>query len=262
VPGSALGLIRTALLQAGFQTEVDLLNAADYGVPQRRVRLFMIGYRKGDRPPFPEATHAKDPLLFEQQFKPWVTLKTCLASVGKLDLDEVIQPNAALLAQLKMLTPGSGVRSPGKKETTRPGGHWGYKQGAFLADLAFPARTVTASAQQDWIDDSSLGIRRLCPRECAAIQTFPAEWEFSGKRVDQYRLIGNAVPPLLAQAVASELKFHVESSSLSKVRSSKHVELLPLRPHLTSAIRYTMKEEARNGESRREAPDRRRIRLI
>lgn len=53
VPGSALNTIRSKLLEVGFHTSVSLLNAADYGIPQRRVRLFIVGYRSGDAPAFP-----------------------------------------------------------------------------------------------------------------------------------------------------------------------------------------------------------------
>jgi DNA (cytosine-5)-methyltransferase 1 len=160
------------------------------------------------------------------------------------------------------LAPGSGVKSPGKKETTRPGGHWGYKQGAFISDTNLAARTVTASAQQDWVKDEVLGLRRLAPRECAAIQTFPSKWEFSGKRTDQYRQIGNAVPPLLACAIANELKRHIDSDSVTSKKNVTHEKLNPLREELASAVHYTIKEEKRNGLSRRLAPPRRNTRIL
>lgn len=146
IPGTALQLIRAKLLKSGFQTAVTLLNAADHGVPQRRVRLFVVGYRIGDAPPLPVATHAKDAT---DGLRPWVSLGDCLRIVAPLDQDEIIRPSGKLAAELALVPPGSGVKSPGKTETTRPGGHWGYKQGAFVADPTLPARTVTANAQQD-----------------------------------------------------------------------------------------------------------------
>lgn len=252
VPGTALQLIRTRLLEAGFQTAVTLLNAADYGVPQRRVRLFVIGYRTGDVPPFPASTHAKEVV---EGIKPWVSLGDCLRRIGPLEQDEIIRPSGKLAAELALVSPGSGVKSPGKAETTRPGGHWGYKQGAFVADLALPARTVTASAQQDWIKDQPFGLRRLCPRECAAIQTFPASWEFAGNRTSQYRQIGNAVPPALAEVIGKALLGHVANQPVTGV--VHHLALAPLPENLVKAVRYTAKEEARNGQSRKAAPRKR-----
>ncbi|CAA7618866.1 DNA cytosine methyltransferase [Magnetospirillum sp. UT-4] len=252
VPGTALQLIRAKLLSAGFQTAVTLLNAADFGLAQRRVRLFVIGYRAGDIPPFPVATHGKDPV---DGLKPWMPLRACLSTLSPLAEDEVIRPSGKLAHDLALVSPGSGVKSPGKAETTRPGGHWGYKQGAFVADLAVPARTVTASAQQDWVKDPVLGLRRLCPRECAAIQTFPPTWAFAGNRTSQYRQIGNAVPPRLAELVGKSLLDHVASQPTSG--AVHHLALLPLPDELAKAVRYTAKEEARNGQSRRAAAPRR-----
>lgn len=256
-PGSALEHIRKILLEAGFQTEVELLNAADYGVPQRRVRLVLIGYKSGDRPPFPRPTHTKSSTPLSEKLPPWVSLATCLAKLSALTTEEIIRPNAALEAQLANLSPGSGVKSPGKQETTRPGGHWGYKQGAFVADTALAARTVTAGGQQDWIKDPKLGLRRLAPRECAAIQTFPSNWKFSGKRSDHYRQVGNAVPPLLAYSIACELKNHILAALENTPKKEKHTTLSPLRSSLLAAVEYTINDERRNGESRKRVAPRR-----
>ena len=250
-PGSALALIRTKLLNAGFQTQVALLNAADYGVPQRRVRLVVFGYKIGGQLVFPSPVRAKNDCD-----SPWVSMKMALAGLSPLGGDEVIRPNAKLYEQLSSLSPGSGVKSPGKAEATRPGGHWGYKQGAFIADAELAARTVTANQQQDWVIDPHLGIRRLCPRECAALQSFPADWAFAGSRTDQYRLIGNAVPPLLAEQIGSALHSHIVRS-WNESRACAD-QLAPLAPKLSAAINYTAREERRNGPSRRAAPDLRR----
>lgn len=208
-PGSALAHVRKLLLNAGFQTTVTLANAADYGVPQRRVRLFMIGFRSGDPPPFPIPTHSKRPDLESPSRKAWVRMGKALSDLSPLTADEVQRPTEKLAIELKDVKPGSGVKSPGKSEVTRPGGHWGYKQGAFVADLLQSARTVTANSQQDWIRDPKLGLRRLCPRECAALQGFPPSWKFEGSRSVKYRLIGNAVPPPMARAIATSLRQYV-----------------------------------------------------
>jgi DNA (cytosine-5)-methyltransferase 1 len=254
-PGGALELIRERLLRAGFQTHVALLNAADYGVPQRRVRLFVFGYRTGDALTFPAPTHHKLAHRERSLGRPWVTLGDALDTVSCLAESEIIRPTGKLAEQLEDLPAGTGVKSPGKRESTRPGGHWGYKQGAFIADLLLPARTVTANAQQDWIRDPVLGLRRLCPRECAAVQTFPIGWHFVGARTDQYRMIGNAVPPVLAEAVGRSLLKHLGKNAVAAAASIS--ALSPLAPQLEAAIQYTIRDDARNGESRRRAPTRR-----
>ena len=152
--------------------------------------------------------------------------------------------------ELAELPPGTGAKSQGKKEATRPGGHWGYKQGAFIADTLKAARTVTASSQQDWIRDPALGLRRLSPRECAAIQTFPPEWVLVGNRQAQYRLIGNAVPPELGRVLGLTLA-EAYSQQPQPILTSQKAELAPLPTKLQSAIAYTIKEDRRNGPSRR-----------
>lgn len=243
VPGSALAQVRQSLFERGWQTRVELLNAADYGVPQRRVRLILIGFRAGDAPAIPTPTHVDC----------WQTLGDCLASIPAVTGNEIIRPSGKMAADLEHLPAGTGAKSPGKRESTRPGGHWGYKQGAFIADLALPARTVTANPQQDWVRDPILGLRRLSPRECAAIQTFPADWRFEGKRNDQYRLIGNAVPPNLAMQVGTALAQHIGRADTTQATWSG---LHPLPDRLQSAIHYTQREERRNGASRREATER------
>ena len=262
-PGSALELVRKRLLGAGFQTTVSLLNAADFGVPQRRVRLFIIGCREGDEPPFPDPTHAKSVDLAEHGKAPWLTLRQCLEAIPELRDDEIIRPSGRLAMELENIPPGSGLKSPGKKEATRPGGHWGYKQGAFVADLDQAARTVTANGQQDWVRDSKLGLRRLCARECAAIQTFPNDWAWESNNTVRYRLIGNAVPPRLAKAVGDTLVGFARSEEASTARVVTRLanEIAPLPLNLQAAVAYTMREERANGASRRMMPAKRRSRI-
>ena len=254
VPGSALAAIRQALFSAGWQTRVELFNAADYGAPQRRVRVVLIGYRFGDEPPMPTASHSDGA---HSGHTAWVSMADALAAISPIEADEIIRPSGKLAVELGQIPAGSGVKSPGKRETTRPGGHWGYKQGAFVADLRRPARTVTANAQQDWIRDPIHGLRRLSPRECAALQTFPADWVFAGKRVDQYRQIGNAVPPLLAEKIGAELRRHVTGQVLTSNAAPAVVSPLPEK--LQAAIDYTVREHRRNGASRMAAPSLRKI---
>ena len=254
VPGSALGWLRDRLFRLGWQTKVELLNAADFGVAQRRVRVVLIGYRSGDLPASPTQTHSKSG---GNGTNPWISMRECQSSIEACRPEEVIRPSGKLAEELRAIGPGSGIKSPGKREATRPGGHWGYKQGAFVADPELPARTITANPQQDWIKDERYGLRRLIPRECSAIQGFPAEWRSVGKMADQYRLIGNAVPPPLGRAVGEALMRKQENES-----RSLPTELIPLPDRIASAIAYTKREEERNGFSRREAPLRRRSRLI
>lgn len=251
-PGSALAYVRASLHERGWLSKVALLNAADYGIPQRRVRLILIGYRPGDEPSFPSPTHS----AVAGCQRPWLTLGDCLSRLTPPSDDEIIRPSGKMALELADLPPGTGAKSQGKKEATRPGGHWGYKQGAFIADPSKAARTVTASSQQDWIRDPRLGLRRLTPRECAAIQTFPSEWAMIGNRQAQYRLIGNAVPPALGRVLGLALA-EAYSQRPKRLPIAGEAVLSPLPAELQSAIAYTIREDRRNGPSRRATGKRR-----
>lgn len=260
VPGEALEVIRREMLDYGYSSSVSLINAADFGVPQRRNRLIIYGYRDIAEPKFPSPTHGKSDVGELNLLKPWRTLADVLDQIGNLAPEEIIRPSQSIAQRLKGLMPGEGIKSEGKKETTRPGGHWGYLQGGFVADPSVPARTVTASSQQDWIRLADGTYRRLCPRECAVIQSFPDGWHFDGTNAKKYRQIGNAVPPLLAKALGEELALAVQRGRPARCKQPPHH--LPLPKRLAEAIEYTKKEERRNGESRRAAPKRRRERLV
>lgn len=246
-PGEALQIIRKSLWARGYRSEVALLNAADYGIPQRRVRLIIIGYRSSAKPRFPEPTHQKSSHGSLALLRPWQTLEEVMKGIEPPADDELIRPSGKMAERLEGLKPGQGAKSAGKKESTRPGGHWGYLQGGFVADPQLPARTVTASSQQDWIMLPDGSHRRLCPRECAAIQTFPRDWRFNGKPASQYKQIGNAVPPQLAKILGETLIQMLHG----KVDRTKFDFALP--ESLKSAIAYTKKEHIRNGASRRRA---------
>lgn len=254
-PGGALRLIRSTLWERGYYSTVAVLNSADFGVPQRRVRLFILGFRDCAKPVFPEPTHHKvDPGAFAFG-KQWVPLSNVLLPEVSLKEDEWIRPTGKMAERLVGILPGQGIKSAGKSETTRPGGHWGYMQGGFVADPTLPSRTITASAQQDWIALSDGSYRRLCPRECAAIQSFPKNWAFTGNRVSQYRQIGNAVAPGIAEKFGPVLGDALSGDT--HIDSDFDPGILP--SHLQSSVDYTKREEKRNGESRRKAPSKRKI---
>jgi DNA (cytosine-5)-methyltransferase 1 len=248
-PGEVLQMVRGAFENIGYATRFELLNAADYGCPQRRVRLFMIATQDQELPEFPMPTHAEKPEhnLFGST-RPWVPLGDFLASREPPKSEEVVRPSATLGPLLAELPPGSGLKSPGRKEATRPGGHWGYKQGTFIADLTRPARTVTAASTQDWTRQDDGMLRRLTLAECAGLQGFPADWEFVGTKTSKFRQVGNAVPTVFGKVLGECIAHALQSP-------------LPIRPpqsaslpgHMHSAMRYTRRDHERNHASRTRA---------
>jgi DNA (cytosine-5)-methyltransferase 1 len=193
-----------ALLEKlGYNVNFKVLNAANFGVPQERLRVFVIGSKR-ELPKFPDATHGTRDRTF-------VSANEALQLAAKDD------PNQAIVTFAK-------------KPVLRPSPWAGMlvNGGGRPIDLTQPSQTIPASAggnRTHIVDNDGIlldyhshlqsggtprnglvkGVRRLTARESASLQSFPNTFEFEGKRSSQYRQIGNAVPPLLARAVGLQL---------------------------------------------------------
>lgn len=201
--------------ELGYDVVAKTLDAADYGVPQHRRRLFLVGVR-GCHFRFPEPTHGPG------RAKPWVTAGEVLGR------EPVGEPNESIITYAK-------------RPHIRPSPYDGllFNGGGRPIDLQVPARTILSSAggnKTPFLDlagdvpeyharlwDEEAGrprrdfrrrvrrgrlrsARRLTAEECAALQSLPAEMKFSGTHSIRYTLVGNAVPPKLASAVAGALR--------------------------------------------------------
>jgi DNA (cytosine-5)-methyltransferase 1 len=249
IPGQVLARVRDMFEGVGYATRFALLNSADYGSPQRRVRLFMLGTRIGSPPQFPPATHGKN-ANSDLVTLPWVSLGDFLRGLPQPPPDDdVVEPSTNLARQLADVRDGSGLRSPGRVEPSRPGGHWGYKQGTFIANLQLPARTVTAASTQDWVRLPGQPLRRLTLRECASLQGFPGEWVFAGSKASRFRQIGNAVPLIFGEVLGRAIAKHAEQLSPDEPLTSA-----PIPKAIQSAIAYTHRDDARNGSVRPRSP--------
>ena len=210
-----LGSVIARLEALGYNITWRVVNAADYGVPQLRKRLIVVGVREG-KFEFPEPTHGP------QAASPYVSAGETLANVVSTTV------NTAKITYAK--TPD-----------LRPNPYHGqlYNGGGRPIDLEQPAPTILASAggnKTHFIDTAGLivayhehlarggapqigdlpGARRLTVEESAAIQTFPMEMKFSGPPSSQYRQIGNAVPPLLGQVLGNALVEHLHDHESKK----------------------------------------------
>ena len=245
-PGGVLELVQQSFEEIGYAVRFGVLNAADYGAAQRRVRLYMIGTADHRLVDFPVATHRREPTV-DNIAKPWVTLGEFLAAQGVPDPADVVRPKGPRASELQMLTPGTGLRTGGVIEFQRPSGHWGYRQDCFLADPSMPARTIRAAATPDWIRLADGSLRRLTWRECAGLQGFPSDWIFMGSSTSKFRQIGNAVCVPIGQALAETLATGVRSWR-PNVRPSS-----PAWPsEFWRRINYTAMENRVNGPSRLE----------
>lgn len=241
--GEAIRIIQTEWEKIGYAVSWGLLNAADFGAAQRRVRLVMLGTSDHHMPIFPETTHSQEN---ELERLPWVTLGDLLADMPKPDPRDVIVPSGKRAAELLALEPGTGIRTGGTVEHQRPSGHWGYRQDCFLADLSLPSRTIRAAGTPDWVKPPGQGMRRLTWRECAALQGFPGEWRFEGNREARYRLIGNAVQTDMAYAVGKTLL-----TTLKKGARNSPPASVPWPDYFTRRIRGAAADHMANVASRR-----------
>jgi DNA (cytosine-5)-methyltransferase 1 len=220
-----------------------LVNAADYGVPQKRERVFIVGFRDdlGVEWSFPKPTHSYDALLHDQ----WVTgnyWKRHGLCMPKVPVK--LASRVAKLKQAKMpLTtrPWRTVRDaihdlPDPESHTalavpnhlfQPGaksypGHTG-------SPLDLPAKTLKAGDHgvpggENMLVRDDGSVRYFTVRESARIQTFPDGFRFHGSWTETMRQLGNAVPVLLAQRVASSIAEKlaiVELNRLAKEKTGK-----------------------------------------
>lgn len=189
--GDHLTGIMSALEAQGYMFTYGVLNAADFGVPQARRRLVVIGLREGV-PTMPKPTH------LDQH----VTVAEALGEIsGKFDAKwNHIPPKHAphVTERWSRLQPGEtdpnyrrARLDPSKPSTTiRAGGGYG-PNGDHLAGFHPPIHPYEP--------------RQLTVREAARLQTFPDEWILRGSKTAQGRQIGNAVPVKLAQAIGEHV---------------------------------------------------------
>jgi DNA (cytosine-5)-methyltransferase 1 len=191
----------------GYQiTEVEA-NAAEYGVPQSRHRVFILGSRKR-APICPEPTHFLDDRQATLFRKAAMTSGEALDGLDNPDLFEPEEVVTGRWAQhLSEVPPGwnykahtawAGHPNPTFETETR---FWN-----FLLKLApnRPSWTIAASPGP-WTGPFHWSSRRLRTVELATLQSFPLGYRFSGSRRERIRQIGNAVPPLLAAAMVQSV---------------------------------------------------------
>lgn len=204
--GSALRVVLAEMKRLGYRVVYNLLEAADYGVPQNRERVVFIGSRDSELVTFPLATHSQDGAVLPK----WRTLKDAFTDFEDPQ-PEYTPYSENRLKYLKLLKSGQNWRNlPNELKQEAMGG--AYKSGGgkvgFYRRLSWdkPSPTVTTSPHQKATDMCHPEeLRPLSVKECARIQTFPDNWVFYGSTASKYRQIGNAVPVLLAKAIGDYL---------------------------------------------------------
>lgn len=214
-------------------TSAQVLNAADFGVPQRRRRAFILAGRE-KKLNLPRPTHSRNSdgdMLFADA--PWVTIWDAIGDLPRLEQGEGVSPSSygseplttyqkAMRGDLTEVTEqvawklsatqnerlsylGEGDGAEKLPPHLAPKSGYGSAYRRMSRDV--PALTVTT-----WLYHPGSGMyfhpidsRTITLREAARLQSFPDSTQFVGGKTMKCRQVGNAVPPLLARAIAEEL---------------------------------------------------------
>jgi DNA (cytosine-5)-methyltransferase 1 len=217
-----------------------LLNAADYGVPQRRERVFLVGFRSdlGVRWSFPEEEHSEDALLrsigvtgeYWDRHKVAKRHRSILSKRqnGRIERLRDLLPDGKL-PWLTVRDAISDLPDPVKNQRTdianhifNPGAR-SYK-GHTGSPFDEPAKTLKAGDHgvpggENMLVRADGTVRYFTVREAARLQTFPDNYIFHGAWTEAMRQLGNAVPVLLAETIARSV-----ADTLTKLRSPTDVQ--------------------------------------
>lgn len=204
--GSALRQILTDMEALGYYITFAVVDAADYGAPQHRLRFVMLGARDYPPPALPAPSHGPG-------HAPYVTVKQAIGHL--LDVPGPhSQYTDGVRSYFDLVPPGGNWRSlPKCLQEGAMGGAFnsgGGKTG-FFRRLSWdtPAPTITGRANRK---GSALchpaESRPLSVLECAALQGFPGDWKLHGAMNNQYMQVGNAVPVHLGRAIGEAIAAH------------------------------------------------------
>ena len=205
--GRVFEAIKKEFKKNGYEVQAKLLNAKHFGVAQDRERVIIIGVRndlsqKGIKYFYPEPTHSEQKLNGQQlnlngsELKPFKTLKD---EIGRFHEPNENEIHGGKFSPLYM----SRNRRRKWNEVS-----FTIQANAMHVPLHPSSCEMVKEETDKFVFKPKNGkYRRLTPKECLAIQSFPRDYikKIKGSVQQQYTQIGNAVPPLLAQAVAEKL---------------------------------------------------------
>jgi DNA (cytosine-5)-methyltransferase 1 len=234
----------------GYGISYSVLNAANYGVPQRRERFFMIGIKGVKNPAFPLPSNFKDEKHFnsfykdfdripQSNFKKWISVKDALKKIPKKSQvrSDYALMNISSTVRKRMTYIAEGENFKALPMNLRPncwktGKHQGNDTFGRLVSSQ-PSVTIRTAAYNPAKGQyiHPFENRGLSTIEMAVFQSFPSEWIFKSSNREKITLvsggrqIGNAVPPILAKAIGAAIKKQILTNRFS-ISDQKQLELV------------------------------------
>jgi DNA (cytosine-5)-methyltransferase 1 len=212
---------------ANYYPVWQVVDAASYGVPQHRERVFIVASRDGKAFKFPRVTHgAPDDLLLGADIEPYRTTWDALGDLPERPNNPALKMGGKWADLLPSIPEGENYLWHTPRGGGKPLFGWRTRYWSFLLKLAKSRPSWTIQAQPGpatgpfhWTN------RRLSVQELCRLQTFPDGLTFDCGRNDTQRMLGNAVPSLAAEVIAREIR----GQFLGKPVKKKKLQLLPPR---------------------------------
>lgn len=184
---NAFPLIMEEFEKSGYDVTYSILNSAEYGVPQKRERVIIVGFREdlGIKFTFPDIE-----LKEEELYEP-------LSSVIENTVDEKYFFSERAVAG--MMRNRESMNKGRAQDVSKPCN----TVGAHLAKVSLNSTDPVLMIGERY--------RRFTPREVARIQSFPEDFKLVGSETAQYRALGNAIPPVMFWYVANSVSQHLEN---------------------------------------------------
>jgi len=227
--------------EIGTQYKVSwrVVNCAEYGVPQVRERVFLVGSRDGREFRFPETTHAKPEAREDDLFIQKQPFRTAWDALGDLTPPhgeelESLRPGGKWGDLLASIPEGENYLWHTDRRGGTPLFGWRTRYWSFLLKLSKRLPSWTVQAQPG----SAIGpfhwdSRRLTFEELCRLQTFPDGLTVECGRTEMQRMLGNAVPSLVAEVLAREIRKQLLDSP-----TRTRLKLLPpLREHVPPPVK-------------------------
>lgn len=201
--GKAFPLIIKTFKESGYDVTYHLFHAEEYGVPQKRQRVFIVGFRKDLKIDF----KFPDPVI--RSTDNFVPLKDVLEK----HVDSKYFFSDKAVAGMKNSKNSKTMNKGRAQDINKPSN----TVGAHLAKISLNSTDPVLFEQGRY--------RRFTPREVARIQSFPENYKLVGSQTQQYRGLGNAIPPVLMWHIAKEIIHSLNNAKVNEKEKEKQLSL-------------------------------------